>query len=63
MEGECWRPEGYEKMRETPSADNSKTKSALADSASPLDQTTRSKLKLGLFSYPVLQAADILLYG
>lgn len=43
--------------------DDSKTKLALADSASLLDQNTRSKLKLGLFSYPVLQAADILLYG
>ncbi|KAF3261667.1 Tryptophan--tRNA ligase, mitochondrial [Orbilia oligospora] len=30
---------------------------------SPLDPDGSSKLKLGLFSYPVLQAADILLYG
>lgn len=43
--------------------DDVKAKLALADEASLLDKTTRSKLKLGLFSYPVLQAADILLYG
>ena len=28
-----------------------------------LDEKSREKLKLSLFSYPVLQAADILLYG
>ena len=27
------------------------------------DAAAKAKLKLGLFSYPVLQAADILLYG
>ncbi|MCJ1307886.1 Tryptophan--tRNA ligase, mitochondrial [Agyrium rufum] len=35
---------------------------ALPDSASPVDMEARSKLKLGLFSYPVLQAADILVH-
>ncbi|KAF2715092.1 tryptophanyl-tRNA synthetase-like protein [Pleomassaria siparia CBS 279.74] len=41
-----------------------KSKLALPDNASPLDPSPVSKaaLKLGLFSYPVLQAADILLY-
>ena len=39
------------------------SKLALADEASALDfANTKGKLKLGLFSYPVLQAADILLY-
>ncbi|KAF2868426.1 tryptophanyl-tRNA synthetase-like protein [Massariosphaeria phaeospora] len=42
-----------------------KSKLALPDSASPLDSSpsNKSALKLGLFSYPVLQAADILLYN
>jgi len=39
-----------------------KSKMDLADDANPLDQTSKSKLKLGLFSYPVLQAADILVH-
>ncbi|KAJ4302921.1 Tryptophan--tRNA ligase, mitochondrial [Kalmusia sp. IMI 367209] len=41
-----------------------KSKLSLADNASPLDPSPSNKaaLKLGLFSYPVLQAADILLY-
>lgn len=38
---------------------------SLPATASPLDPSSTSKdaLKLGLFSYPVLQAADILLYN
>ncbi|KAF2272330.1 Nucleotidylyl transferase [Westerdykella ornata] len=46
-----------------------KSKMALPDTASPFDtssasaSTSRESTKLGLFAYPVLQAADILLYG
>lgn len=61
VEGERWRPE--DSLKSGLSTESPKTKLALAHSSSLLDQTTRSKLKLGLFSYPVLQAADILLYG
>ncbi|MCJ1256590.1 Tryptophan--tRNA ligase, mitochondrial, partial [Lignoscripta atroalba] len=39
------------------------SKLALPDKASPTDRNTKAKLKLGLFSYPVLQAADILVHG
>lgn len=39
-----------------------KSKLDLADDSNPLDQSSKSKLKLGLFSYPVLQAADILIH-
>ncbi|KAK6362042.1 Tryptophan--tRNA ligase, mitochondrial [Orbilia blumenaviensis] len=39
-----------------------KSKLAESEDRSPLDPDGSSKLKLGLFSYPVLQAADILLY-
>ncbi|EKD18004.1 tryptophanyl-tRNA synthetase [Drepanopeziza brunnea f. sp. 'multigermtubi' MB_m1] len=39
-----------------------KSKLSLADNTSPLDESSKSKLKLGLFSYPVLQAADILVH-
>ncbi|KAF7862834.1 uncharacterized protein EAF02_010383 [Botrytis sinoallii] len=39
-----------------------KSKLSLEDDASPLDGGKKSKLKLGLFSYPVLQAADILVH-
>ncbi|TGO15211.1 hypothetical protein BTUL_0043g00660 [Botrytis tulipae] len=38
------------------------SKLSLEDDASPLDGGNKSKLKLGLFSYPVLQAADILVH-
>ena len=38
------------------------SKLQLKDDASPLDEGSKSKLKLGLFSYPVLQAADILVH-
>ncbi|CZS90723.1 related to mitochondrial tryptophanyl-tRNA synthetase [Rhynchosporium agropyri] len=38
------------------------SKLSLADNTSPLDESSKSKLKLGLFSYPVLQAADILVH-
>ncbi|OAL51238.1 tryptophanyl-tRNA synthetase [Pyrenochaeta sp. DS3sAY3a] len=42
-----------------------KSKLSLPTTASPLDPSPSNKdaLKLGLFSYPVLQAADILLYN
>jgi len=39
-----------------------KSKLDLDKDANPLAQSTTSKLKLGLFSYPVLQAADILVH-
>ncbi|GAB7347897.1 hypothetical protein MBLNU459_g5420t1 [Dothideomycetes sp. NU459] len=39
-----------------------KSKLDLAENANPLDQSSKAKLKLGLFSYPVLQAADILVH-
>jgi tryptophanyl-tRNA synthetase len=39
-----------------------KSKLALPENASPLDPSTKTKLKLGLFSYPVLQAADVLVH-
>jgi tryptophanyl-tRNA synthetase len=38
------------------------SKLSLPESATPDDEATRAKLKLGLFSYPVLQAADILVH-
>lgn len=38
------------------------SKLSLDESVSPLDERSKSKLKLGLFSYPVLQAADILVH-
>lgn len=43
----------------------SQSKLSLPSDASPLDPspTNKTALKLGLFSYPVLQAADILLYN
>lgn len=41
-----------------------KSKLTVPDEVSALDSTSaKARLKLGLFSYPVLQAADILLYG
>ncbi|KAJ4353702.1 Tryptophan--tRNA ligase, mitochondrial [Didymosphaeria variabile] len=42
-----------------------KSKAGMADNADPLETSAPNKpaLKLGLFSYPVLQAADILLYN
>ncbi|KAE8451829.1 hypothetical protein EG329_002669 [Mollisiaceae sp. DMI_Dod_QoI] len=39
-----------------------KSKLSLSDNTSPLDESSKAKLKLGLFSYPVLQAADILVH-
>lgn len=39
-----------------------KSKLSLPENASPLDPSTKTKLKLGLFSYPVLQAADVLVH-
>lgn len=39
-----------------------KSKLSLPENASPLNESARTKLKLGLFSYPVLQAADILVH-
>jgi hypothetical protein len=38
------------------------SKLQLAPDTSPLSAGSRSRLKLGLFSYPVLQAADILVH-
>ena len=43
--------------------DTLQSKLALSADVSAFDiQVSKSKLKLGLFSYPVLQAADVLLY-
>lgn len=39
-----------------------KSKLQLPDNANLEDSTARSRLRLGLFSYPVLQAADILVH-
>ncbi|CAL8583079.1 Tryptophan--tRNA ligase, mitochondrial [Xanthoria parietina] len=39
-----------------------KSKLAMSDNVALSDPDTKAKLKLGLFSYPVLQSADILLY-
>jgi tryptophanyl-tRNA synthetase len=39
-----------------------KSKLSLTEDTSPLDGGSKSKLKLGLFSYPVLQAADVLVH-
>jgi tryptophanyl-tRNA synthetase len=38
------------------------SKLSLKNNTSPLDESSKAKLKLGLFSYPVLQAADILVH-
>lgn len=38
------------------------SKLSLTDDTSPTGESAKSKLKLGLFSYPVLQAADILVH-
>lgn len=59
-----WKVSGGDQRstRTFSSTDDPKAKLSLADSASLFDKTTKSRLKLGLFSYPVLQAADILLY-
>ena len=38
------------------------SKLALRDDASLLDRSARNRLRLGLFSYPVLQAADVLIH-
>lgn len=35
---------------------------SLPDDASPLDTSAKANLRLGLFSYPVLQAADVLVH-
>ena len=40
----------------------SQSKLDMAENANPLDPSSKTKLKLGLFSYPVLQAADILVH-
>ncbi len=42
--------------------DQHQTKMSVDENASPLSGGNKSKLKLGLFSYPVLQAADILVH-
>jgi tryptophanyl-tRNA synthetase len=45
-----------------PSLTFRQSKLSLPEDTSPLDGGSKSKLKLGLFSYPVLQAADILVH-
>ncbi len=44
-------------------ANEKQSKLNLGGESNPLDDSSKSKLKLGLFSYPVLQAADILVHG
>lgn len=39
-----------------------KSKLSVSSSATVSDEEVKASLKLGLFSYPVLQAADILVY-
>ena len=39
-----------------------KSKLSLSEDTSLLEESSRPRLKLGLFSYPVLQAADILVH-
>ena len=36
---------------------------AISNDSSAFDSEAKARLKLGLFSYPVLQAADILIHG
>ena len=43
--------------------DAPQSKLALPAGSAVKDTNSQARLKLGLFSYPVLQAADILLYG
>jgi tryptophanyl-tRNA synthetase len=45
-----------------PLIDIFQTKLQLPEDATLDDQTARAQLRLGLFSYPVLQAADILIH-
>jgi tryptophanyl-tRNA synthetase len=45
-----------------PLIDVLQTKLQLPEDATLDDQTARAQLRLGLFSYPVLQAADILIH-
>lgn len=45
-----------------PSIDTLQSKLQLPDDATLDDSTARAQLRLGLFSYPVLQAADILVH-
>ncbi|KAJ4391326.1 Tryptophan--tRNA ligase, mitochondrial [Gnomoniopsis smithogilvyi] len=40
-----------------------KSKLSLSEDTSALDEKAKASLKLGLFSYPVLQAADIMVHG
>ena len=58
MEGEPSESQDQKFLRLT----GFQSKLSLSDDASPLDENSKSKLKLGLFSYPVLQAADILVH-
>lgn len=41
---------------------NLQSKLSLSENSSFLDEKAKASLKLGLFAYPVLQAADILVY-
>ncbi|KAF1915562.1 tryptophanyl-tRNA synthetase [Ampelomyces quisqualis] len=59
-----WKARIIDRMMQNWSADILQSKLALPENASPLQHTAnKDAVKLGLFSYPVLQAADILLYN
>jgi tryptophanyl-tRNA synthetase len=49
-------------LLDTPQLTSVQSKLALPDDASPLDTSAKAQLRLGLFSYPVLQAADVLVH-
>ena len=60
----CYRLHQIHLRSSAPWTDFLQSKLALSDDISALDATSaKARLKLGVFSYPVLQAADILLYG
>lgn len=46
----------------TASTNGKQSKLSLSEDANAMDTSNKAKLKLGLFSYPVLQAADILVH-
>lgn len=60
----CYDGAKIQKGRWSVLTNHVQSKLTLSDEVSALDSgSVKARLKLGLFSYPVLQAADILLYG
>lgn len=58
-----WKVPCVSRLQKSLPADCLQSKTGVADDADPLDASpNKPALRLGLFSYPVLQAADILLY-